>query len=196
MKFLRYLHLFLCFICAVLIILFKTTYALMIVFFSYFLLLLYAFGIPLICIAYPNQLLSTPLSWHTILFLVLTIGAILSVYGTKIIHRLIRKYSPLKDWGEHKYQAVQIKLALYILNKSNTNFLLYAIYFIYLTLSGFLQIQYQRPLISTDIDNAILKSFLVFMAFSSMLQQAKKVQFKLKELFSQMVALVTTHDDI
>ena len=58
-----------------------------------------------------------------------------------------------------------------------------------------MQIQYNEPLITTNIDSAILKAFLVFIAFSNMVNKSKDVKIKTKPLLDKMIRLITTHDE-
>ena len=107
----------------------------------------------------------------------------------------VKEHSPLKNWENHKYEAVQTELALYVINKNNVNFLIYLAYFLFLSISGLMQIQYNEPLITTNIDSAILKAFLVFIAFSNMVNKSKDVEIKTKPLLDKMIRLITTHDE-
>ena len=58
-----------------------------------------------------------------------------------------------------------------------------------------MKIQYNEPLITTNIDSAILKAFLVFIAFSNMVNKSKDVEIKTKPLLDKMIRLITTHDE-
>jgi len=161
---------------------------------SYMFLGVYAFGIPMLAIKSFVFLLDLNISWSTIFFITLAIGSIVCVHGSKFIHWVIKEYTPLKNWGNHKYEAVITELALYVINKNNVNFLIYLAYFIFLAISGFMQIQYEKSLITTNIDGAILKAFLVFIAYSNMISKSKDVEIKAKPLLDKMLRLITTHD--
>jgi len=161
---------------------------------SYICLGIYAFGIPMLVVKGLDYLFELNISWETLLFITLAIGSIVSVYGTKFIHWVIKEYSPLKNWENHKYEAVKTELALYVISKNNVNFFIYLAYFVYLSLSGFMQIQYNEPLITANIDGAILKAFIVFIAFSNMVSKSKDVEIKTKPLLNKIIRLMTTHD--
>ena len=49
--------------------------------------------------------------------------------------------------------------------------------------------EYHSYLFSVDIDNAILKSFLVFIAFSTMKQKSKDVEINSKDLLEKIIGL-------
>lgn len=173
---------------------FKLMHPTMIILMSYLFLGMYAFAIPMLAIKGFIFLFDLNISQTTVFFITLAIGSIASVHGSKLIHWIIKEYTPLKNWENHEYEAVQTELALYVINKNNVNFIIYLVYFIFLTMSGFMQIQYNEPLITIDIDSAILKAFLVFIAFSNMVNKSKDVEIKTKPLLSKMIRLITTFD--
>jgi len=162
---------------------------------SYIFLGLYAFGLPMLIIKGLDFLLDLNISEATIFFIAFAIGSIISVHGSRFISWMIKEYSPLKNWENHKYEAVMTELALYVINKNNVNFLIYLTYFLYLSISGFMQIQYNESLITTNIDGAILKAFLVFIAFSKMVSKSKNIEIKAKPLLNKMIRLITVDDE-
>lgn len=161
---------------------------------SYIFLGVYAFGVPMLVIKSLVFLFDLNVSLQSVCFITLAIGSIVCVHGSKFIHWIIKEYTPLKNWENHKYEAVMTELALYVINKNNVNFLIYLAYFMFLTISGFMQIQYDEPLITASIDGAILKAFLVFIAYSNMISKSKDVEVKTKPLLNKMIRLITTHD--
>ncbi|OCW92308.1 hypothetical protein A9168_16595 [Macellibacteroides sp. HH-ZS] len=166
----------------------------MIVMFSYALLIIYAFLIPMSAIKSIDIFFDLHICLETILFISLSIGSIICVHGSKFIHWIIKEYSPLKNWGNHKYEEVMSELALYVIHKKNVNFLIYLTYFIFLSISGYLQIQNNDSLITDSIDAAILKAFIVFLAFTNMVSKSRDVELDVKTLLDKMIRLITTHD--
>lgn len=159
---------------------------------TYLFVALFTFGVPAIILTGLSRLGWVVLRPETITFIVFTIGSILcsnSYRSTKwIIHQ-----TPLKDWGNHRYEAYREKLAIYLIHPSNVIYLLYLIYFIFLGVSGFLQIEDGSYLISKDFDAAILKAFLVFMAFANMRTKSREAKADIKELLQQTLKLFV-HD--
>ena len=159
---------------------------------TYLFVALFTFGVPAIILTGLSRLGWIVLRPETITFIVFTIGSILcsnSYRSTKwIIHQ-----TPLKDWGNHRYEAYREKLAIYLIHPSNVIYLLYLIYFIFLGVSGFLQIEDGSYLISKEFDAAILKAFLVFMAFANMRTKSREAKADIKELFQQTLKLFV-HD--
>ena len=173
-----------------LIFLFELTYSGSIVLFSLLVGLLAAFVIPYSVLLFLNIINITNLSIVSILFISISTSSILSVYCSKILKWIIRKHSPLKDWGEHKYQRFQTELAIYVINGRNINLLICLLYFIYLGISGFLMIQYNIPLIDDKVDNAILKAFLVYLAFFGIVKAYKDKDVTTNTLAKKMLTIV------
>ena len=163
-------------------------YPTFIIIISYLLMIIFSFVPSLIFILIINVFRINFLN-ETIVFISFSLFSIISVYGQKTIRWAIRKYSPLKNKGEYIFQLYKEELALYVIDRSNLIFLIYLIYLLYLSISNFIQIQYHSPLISTEIDNAILKSFIVFIAFSNMVAKSKEAKIDPKELFTKIIKL-------
>ena len=138
-------------------------------------------------------LFSINLSIETSVFITLSLASIIGTYGEKYIQWIIKEFSPLKNWGNHKYEEFQEELALYVIEKNNIIFFIYFIYLLYLFISNFIQIQYNRPLITVAIDNAVLKSFLIFIAFSNMINKSNQVDIEAKTLLNKIIKLITSH---
>lgn len=132
------------------------------------------------------------LKFRTIIFLVFTVGSILCTHFYGITKWMIR-FSPLRDWGNHTYESYREQLAIYLIHPSNVMFLLYLLYFVFLGISGYLQIEKDRYLITQGIDAAILKAFLVFIAFTNMRVKAKDAELDIRELYHRTLKLFV-HD--
>lgn len=141
-----------------------------ILFVGLFIVIIFSIAIPLVSVLLLSYCNIISLSSATILFVSIAIASIISVYCVRLSRWILKYHSPLKDWGEHRYQKYQIDLVLYVVNGKNINFLVNFLYLVYLSLSGFCMIQYHAPLFSETVDFAILKAFLVYMAFSGMVK--------------------------
>lgn len=169
---------------------FDFTYPGFIILASFMFVLLFAFSIPFVPISLLRILNVINISDVSILFISLALGSILCVYCPKIFYWMIINHSPLKDWGEHEYQKYQINLAIYVINGKNINLLVNLAYLVYLFISGYCMVQYQTPLISYSVDYAILKAFLVFMAFSGTVRAYKDKDVSSKKLGVKMLGIV------
>ncbi len=159
---------------------------------TYLFVALFTFGVPAVILTGLSRLGWIVLRPETITFIVFTIGSILCANSYRTTKWIIYR-TPLRDWGNHKYEAYREKLAIYLIHPSNVVYFLYLIYFIFLGVSGFLQIENGSYLISKDFDAAILKAFLVFMAFANMRTKSREAKADIKELLQQTLKLFV-HD--
>ena len=160
---------------------------------SYLFLILFSIIPSMLIVLSLIFLFSINLSIETSVFITLSLASIIGTYGEKYIQWIIKEFSPLKNWGNHKYEEFQEELALYVIKKNNIIFFIYFIYLLYLFISNFIQIQYNRPLITVAIDNAVLKSFLIFIAFSNMINKSNQVDIEAKTLLNKIIKLITSH---
>ncbi|MBR5823172.1 MAG: hypothetical protein IKY67_03410 [Paludibacteraceae bacterium] len=153
---------------------------------AFILLALYSFGMPFLMVKGLSIYLQWNFSLETIIFLTLSIGSVVAVHCNFIIHWFIKKYSPLQDWGNHKYESVRTDLALYVTSKNNIHFLISLAYVVFLIYISFIHIQYHEAWISTDIDTSIQKAFIVFIAFSTMMTKRKDAETKVQPLYNKI----------
>lgn len=131
---------------------------------------------------------------QTTLFISLSAGAIISAYYSK----------PLFGWlsrvltaNGHRYEKYFQEMVEYVYQPSNIQFMVYLLYFIYLTVSTIYQLQTGGiPLFGNGWDLAVLESFLVFIAFSNMKKKRVGTAFSFSELFRMMWGMWTTHDNV
>ena len=64
------------------------------------------------------------------------------------------------------------------------------LYLVYLSSSGFCMIQYHAPLFSEIVDSAILKAFLVYMAFSGMVKSYQGKSISSDVLSAKMLSMI------
>ena len=161
---------------------------------SLFYMIMVGFAVPFSILTGLNLLFNWSLNSETMLFIAFALGSILSVHQSEIMQSLICKIPPLNQ-SEHKFQLLGRDLAKYILHPRNLSFLFFLLYFIYLSVSGFIQLQYNGFLISKEIDAAILRAFLVFIACTNMISKSREVDVQAKELLKRMLCLMFAHDE-
>lgn len=161
---------------------------------SFINLIIVAFCIPVLICKGVQMILGLDFCMATIIFIVFASGSILCVYLSPMIQRIICWLPPFDDL-KHKYQKLGKDLSMYILHPKNLLFILFFAYFLYLAISGFIQIQYKDYLIDKEIDGAILKAFLVFIAYSNMVVKSRDVDIQAKDLLKKMLELIITSDD-
>ena len=156
---------------------------------SYLFVVLFAFGIPAIILKVLCSLEVFSLKHETIVFLVFVMASILCSYNYVATKWIIR-HSLFCNKGNHRYEEYIEQLAIYSVHPNNVIFILYFAYFIFLSLLGFQLVENDSFIISESLDNAILKAFLVFIAFTNMRSKAKDAQHDTKKLFQQTLKLL------
>lgn len=159
---------------------------------TYFFLVAFVFGIPASILVLLVKGGVLDLRFSTIAFLVISFGSILCSHSYSMSKFIIR-HTPIRDWGNHTYESYREKLAFYLIHPSNIMFLLYLVYFVYLAISGYRQIQYGEYLISESFDGTLLKAFLVYIAFTNMRAKASVAELDVKGLL-QRTLLLFEHD--
>lgn len=159
----------------------------------YFLLALYAIGLPYLLLWVCSKTGWIELRLETIVFISFAFGAIICSTFSDITKWIIHN-SPIKNRGEHKYEVYREQLAVYLTHPKNVVFLMYLIYFVYIGISGCLQIQNDSYLFSAELDAAVFKAFLLFIAFNNVRTKAKETNVDVKELYKRTLSLFT-HDD-
>lgn len=134
------------------------------------------------------------LSCDTLIFILLTISQIFCVHVPSLTRWVLRN-SPLKNWGNHKYEKYREELALYITSPKSYNLIFSVLYVVFLTLSTIWQFEFHSNLFRANLDNAIIKAFLVFLAFSAMRQKTKEIDIKAKDLLPKIFGLFE-HDEV
>lgn len=151
----------------------------------------FAFGIPALILTGINHMGWIILNPETIAFIDISLGSVLcSMYP---VTKWIVRHSPLKNLGNHDYEANREQLALYLAHPSNIVFLLYLAYFVILAVSGYMLIQNNCYMVSESFDMAVIKAFLVFIAFTNMRVKAKETEVDAKVLLKRISGLFV-HD--
>lgn len=160
---------------------------------TYIFVAAFGFGIPVFLLLGLYAVFNLDLSPETIGFIAIAVGSILCSNSYSITRGIIR-LSPLRNWEEHKYERYREKLSYYLIQPCNVEFFLYLVYFVLLAISGFMQIQYGKSLISEGYDAAILKAFLVFIAFTNMRAKAQSSDLDSHKILKLTMGLFV-HDD-
>lgn len=159
---------------------------------TYVFVALYAFVLPSFVLIGLSLVGWIDMKSETITFIIFTFGSILCSHSYNATKWIIHQ-TPLRDWGNHAFESYREALAVYLIHPTNMVFLLYLLYFVFLCMSGFMQIQYDGYLISKAFDGAILKAFLVFIAFSNMRVKSREAEVDAKVLLQKSL-LLFEHD--
>lgn len=134
------------------------------------------------------------ISSQTLLFVSLTLGAIISGHYSR----------PLFGWlsrgltaNGHKNEKYFKKLVEYVYKPTNIQFVVFFLYVVYLVASTIYKFEMDGAgLIGNDMDLAVLESFLVFIAYSNMKSKKTAADFRFSEIFRIMLGMWTTHDKV
>lgn len=160
---------------------------------TYFFVATFGFGIPVFLLMGLDAVFNLDLLPETFGFIAIAVGSILCSNSYRMTRMIIR-WSPLRNWEEHKYEGYREKLSYYLIQPCNVEFFLYLVYFVLLAISGFMQIQYGKSLISEGYDAAILKAFLVYIAFTNMKAKAQSSDLDSHKILKLTMGLFV-HDD-
>ena len=125
---------------------------------------------------------------YAMLFISLTLTAILCVHSRRLTQWMV-KHSPIKDKGNHRYERFSEQLALYVTEPQNYNFIFSLLYVVFLSLSAFFNIEYGTDLVNKEVDLVFMKSFLVFLAFNTMMQRSRETSINTKDLLIKVLGL-------
>lgn len=159
---------------------------------TYFFVAMFTFGVPTIILTGLLKVGWVELRPEAIAFVVLALGSVLCSNHT--LTKWVISHSPLKNWGNHEYEHHREQLSFYLVHPSNMVFLIYLMYFFFLTISGFRLIQCGSYLISESYDASILKAFLVYIAYTNMRVKASQTDIDAKVLLQRISGLFV-HDE-
>lgn len=118
-------------------------------------------------------------------YLLLTLPFIFVYQQSKMIKRMLLKYSPL-GINEHNFQYHMRELAKFLYTKENLNLFIYPSYFLLFLFSNFWRFQTNTDFIGEDFNSILLKSFLTYFAYTNMLDKKKKAQFSISQMLQLM----------
>lgn len=128
------------------------------------------------------------------LYIFLTCPFVIASQGSRLLCRIILKYTFFRE-DNHHFQVLMRELVKFLYTKENLNFITYAGYFCFLAVSSFKLFQTGGALLSQDLDLIVTKSFLVYMACTSMLDRKKASNIEPKALLKLLIKLLLARDD-
>ena len=132
-------------------------------------------------------------SSQTLLFVSLTLGAIISGHYSRPLFGWLSRLTA----NGHKYEKYFKKLVEYVYKPTNIQFVVFFLYVVYLVASTIYKFEMDGAgLIGNDMDLAVLESFLVFIAYSNMKSKKTAADFRFSEIFRIMLGMWTTHDNV
>ena len=157
-------------------------------FFTIILMAMSIFSLPFLMFYLPTLTIDYflyDITTNTKLYISLTLPFIFVYQQSKMIKRMLLKYSPLA-LNEHHFQYHMRELAKFLYTKDNLNLFIYPSYFLLFLFSNFWRFQTNTDFISEDINSILIKSFLTYFAYTNMLDKKKKAQFSISQMLQLM----------
>lgn len=131
------------------------------------------------------------LTLPTIRYIEITLSVFIAVLFNYQIRRFIYYFSPARIHTSQKLKPFELdKLTDYFLSEKNIRFLIYSIYVVVLTMINFEKFQENALFDNSILDDAILQSFLTFIAFDKVLLLLKSLEFKPSDLLLKIKASI------
>jgi hypothetical protein len=123
----------------------------------------------------PVVILLTILKWAFPVISMKLIGFIVSSYSSIVMvnytdflrGKMLRK-GVIGMWNKEESKKRVVEVGMYMLQSRNVHFIVLVLYVVFLVTIAFMQLQCNAPLITKGVDDAIWKSFLVFIAYTNM----------------------------
>ena len=139
--------------------------------------------IPLIIYRFNLKMQIFNIETATYLFITISFSAISAVVFYKYILNLLLLISPIRLKTSQKLKRFRMKeLTEYVLTPQHIRFMIYMAYLLYIIPFSYNTLQHKSIFATSEIDFAIMQSFLVFLAFDSLRVNIKSVNLSAKVL--------------
>lgn len=160
---------------------------------TFMLIFVYSF-LPVFIIVMGIELLGYDTTFNTKLFVFLTFPFIIASQGSIFIRNIILRQAPFRG-NDHHYQLFMRELVKFLYTKENLNFIIYTGYFFFLTVSTLKTLQTGGTVLSQEIDLIVAKSFLVYIACTSMFDRKKSSNIEGGMLLTLLIKMLLACDD-
>ena len=128
------------------------------------------------------------LNLHGIYFICFVLGTISLVHLSDVMKRVINSILPINLLIEGMSERFK-KFVSYLLRKECLDALMFMGYAIFLLITTFSQLNSGTYIISNKADNAVVQSFLVYIAFTNMKGKFEFVKFDIDVLFDRFISV-------
>ena len=157
--------------------------------------LMFSFSfLPIFFIVIGIELLGYSITLNAKLFIFLTFPFIIASQGSRFIRNIILRQAPFRE-NDHHYQLFMRELVKFLYTKENLNFIIYTGYFFFLTVSTLKTLQTGGTVLSQEIDLIVAKSFLVYIACTSMFDRKKSSNIEGGMLLTLLIKMLLACDD-
>ena len=128
------------------------------------------------------------------LFTYISISSIILSNHTGLIRKLMHKISVWNIWSKSENQKQFVRIGEYVLQTGNVHFIVSLLYVVYLVWYALQAILGYNPILSSSIDNAILKAFLVYIAYTTMMKRYAEQEMSMVGMSNEI--LIMFHVDV
>ena len=160
-----------------------------VLFFSYLVIASMFFFIPLVFIILMMYNYGWELNIEAASFVCFVIFSISIVHLSTYTKKFIFSILPLID-VTNGYTKRFREFTDYVLQKELLNFIVYALYAIFLIILGVKELALGSPVFSIKTDRALMLSFLVYIAINNMIGKSREVKITIDEVFNKFIHII------
>ena len=146
-------------------------------------------GLPFVILMQLRHVLAWDMDVHSICFLCIVTGTISAVHLSPCLKKVVYYILQFDMLGKEVSQRMR-DFTDYVLSEKTVKFAIYLAYFAVLLITTFLHLKDGSHLFGEAMDETIIKSFLVYIAFNNMRINLKEVKFSITKAFDMFVNIV------
>lgn len=112
-------------------------------------------------------------------FICVGISTILLSNHTEFIKKILLKYGIWSVWDKNDRQRDFVVMGQFVLQSGNVHFIISLSYVVFLVMYALQSIMGYEPILTPSLNNAILKAFLVYIAYTTMVQRYNKQEMSM-----------------
>lgn len=123
------------------------------------------------------------------MFICVGISTILLSNHTEFIKKILLKYGIWSVWDKNAGQRDFVVMGQFVLQSGNVHFIISLSYVVFLVMYALQSILGYEPILTPSLDNAILKAFLVYIAYTTMVQRYSKQEMSMKGMIIEVLKM-------
>ena len=123
------------------------------------------------------------------MFICVGISTILLSNHTEFIKKILLKYGIWSVWDKNAGQRDFVVMGQFVLQSGNVHFIISLSYVVFLVMYALQSILEYEPILTPSLDNAILKAFLVYIAYTTMVQRYSKQEMSMKGMIIEVLKM-------
>ena len=122
-------------------------------------------------------------------FIAIATSTILLSNHTNLIKWALKKFFVWHVWNENDSQKEFVKIGEYVLQQGNVHFIVSLLYVVFLLLYSLQAIIKYDPILPPTLSDAILKAFLVYVAYSTMMKRYGEQEISAEGMAKEILAM-------